>query len=170
MRNSLGLETPSHGVRTSTTRPPSLSPPTPTVRSTPQWRLQFASPLVSLPTLLLVVLALRNHPHPHRHEDRFLWQTNVLFNIIIVYLAIETASPLLFRLIARFGSRTMDVGLHCDLIATWSFAVACTLPIEFYAAAGDVTISRLYMSLLYVGLAALFVLRVFFFVSFVSTL
>lgn len=130
--------------------------------------LEVAAPIASLPLLVMVAVALRNdHSHPHRRDERFLWQTNLLFNLVIVYLALETASPLITRALSRLGSTVVDVGVQCDFIAAWSFATACLIPVEFYAASGDVAVRRSYMLLLYAGLLLLLAVRVVVFVSLV---
>lgn len=153
---SLGDRVP----RTATAPPRPTSPLSSPSTSRRALLLPWTLPLVALPLLLVVALGLRvDHAHPHVHEERFLWQTNVFLNVVIVYLSLETAFPLVQHAVSRLGSRVVDVGLHCDYLTLWGAALACLLPVEFYAAAGDVTVSRALLTVVYVGFAFLVAIR-----------
>ena len=158
---------PSNGVprRAAVTSAP-VPPGGPSSVCTPRAVVAACVPLVALPELLLVLLGMRtDHSHPHAHDERFLWQTNLFLNLISAYLAFEVASPVVFVLFGKVGSVLLDVGLHCDYACLWSFALACTLPIEFYVASGDVDVPRGYLVLLYVGLLLLLAMRTWLFVD-----
>lgn len=121
----------------------SLPPPSHTAHKSrvpviPPWLVPLY-PLLSLSALLTVQLGLKNdHAHPHTHEERFLWQSNLLLNILIVYLAIQSFFPVIHIASQRCESRVIDTGLWVDIISFWSFAVACLLPVHFYTASGDI--------------------------------
>lgn len=135
------------------------------------WLPWVLVPVVSLTEIFVIAFALKTaHPHPHRHEDRFQWQTNILFNIVLAYFALETASPLVFYVGSKCPSAFVHVGLYCDFFTAWGIAVACTIPVEFYVAAGDVDVHRPYMIVLYAGFVALLVLRTLALLAFVRRL
>lgn len=123
-------------------------------------------PPVAIAECFVVSLGLKNdHGHPHTHEERFLWQTNVFFNIMLIYFALETISPCLHYATRRIGVRVIAIGLHCDYLVLWSVALACALPVEFYADAGDVTVDRRWMGVLYAGFACILVVRIVAFID-----
>ena len=140
------------------------TPPSNQVSSERERTTPFLNPFISLVSIaecFLISFALKtNHEHPHTHEERFKWQTNVFLNIMIVYFALETASPCLHHVIHATRSRIFIVGLHCDYIVLWTSAFTCVLPIEFYLAAGDVTLSRVPLVFLYLGFASILFVRV----------
>ena len=107
-----------------------------------------------------VGLALRTeHAHPHTHEERFLWQSNLYLNLILVYFSLEAASPLVHLAVGRLRSTVLDVGLFCDYVALWSVAVAMLLPIELYLDAGDLSLPRPRVVVLYAALGLAIALR-----------
>lgn len=123
----------------------------------------FAPPILGLPLLIVVLAGLKPdvaHPHPHAEDDRFLWQAAVFLNIIVAYLALEVAHPLALVVVSRCRARVWTIGLHCDYVAAWSFALACTLPVEFFVASGDIRVQRAHLVVLHVGFFLLFVVRV----------
>lgn len=147
--------------------PPSLSP----VVAPLPW--QLGVPIAALATfgLLLVQVSLKQtHAHPHVHAERFLWQTNVLLNIAIVYFALELVSPVVHVGFARFRRIPIDLGVFCDYFVLWTLAVTAIVPVELYVGAGDVHVSRPGMVGLYVTLGALLLLRTVAFLKFASSL
>lgn len=134
----------------------------------PPWLVPLY-PILSLPALLTVQLALKNdHAHPHTHEERFLWQSNLLLNILIVYLAIQSCFPVIHIAAQLCKSRVIDTGLWVDIISLWSFAVACLIPVHFYTASGDIpSASIVAWVAVYVLLFCLLGLNVVLFVRFV---
>ena len=126
-------------------------------------------PILSLSALLTVQLGLKNdHAHPHTHEERFLWQSNLLLNILIVYLAIQSCFPVIHIAAQVCESRVIDTGLWIDIISFWSFAVACLIPVHFYTASGDIpSASIVAWVAVYVLLFCLLSLNVVLFVRFV---
>lgn len=127
----------------------------------------MSTPFVALPLILLIRYEGPSHGHPHTHEERFQWQTTVLLNILVIYLALETASPLALLVMSRMASLPLDIAIHCFYIATLFFSASLLIPVEFYEAAGDVHLRRSHMTVLYAGLALVALIRV---VSFARTL
>ena len=94
-----------------------------------------------------------DHAHPHTEEERYLWQTTIYLNVILAYMALETASaPLLYYLPTR---RT---AIETTYLCLWSAAAMLLLPVEITQ---EGSVSRLQLSLLYTLLAFLFGLRLF---------
>lgn len=149
-----------------------VPPPLPTVVTTqrderrtfvPWWCAFPLYPGVALAGLFVVQFGMKNdHAHPHTHEERFLWQTNVFLNIVIVYLALQSVAPIAHHYAhTRLRSHVLDVGLFCDAFALWSIALASLLPVHFYVAAGDVPRpSHAAFVALYTALAVLLVANV----------
>ena len=127
-------------------------------------------PILSLSALLTVQLGLKNaHAHPLTHEERFLWQSNLLLNILITYLAIQSCFPVIHIAARRCESRVIDTGLWVDIISFWSFAVACLIPVHIYTASGDIPSADVAAWVgVYVLLFCLLVLNVILFVRSVS--
>ena len=140
--------------------PPPPPAPAPVVPANNHLLLLLLPP-IAFAECFVVSFGLKNdHGHPHTHEERFLWQTNVFFNLMLVYFALETISPGVHHLTRKLGRRVFVLGLHCDYLALWTMALTCTLPVEFYADAGDVTVDRAWMGVLYAGLALLLAVRI----------
>lgn len=128
----------------------------PTFRIVPRC-VAFGIFTASVSGVFVVQFLLKNeHSHPHRHDERFLWQSNLLLNIVIVYLSLQSASPL-FHTLARFlDSLVVDAGLLCDFLAFFCIAVTCLVPVHMMIAAGDIpTVNAGYFVLLYLLLAAI---------------
>lgn len=149
---------------------PPLAPAPPPFRIVPLFVAPLL-PLASVAALLLVQLVFKNdHAHPHTHDERALWQTNVLWNIVIVYLALQAVAPMLHHAAHRaFDSLVIDVGLVVDFVVLWTVAATCLVPIHMHVAAGDVPTVRVgYAVSLYALLALLFGINVGLFVRLVG--
>lgn len=143
-----------------------ISVPPPPSTFTPRSILTAFVPLVALSEAVFVLTVMRNqHSHPHSHEERFMWQTNLFLNLIAVYLSFEVASPFVLYLVVRFGGALYGILCQYVYACLWSFSMACTIPVLFYAASGDIHVPRGSFPLLYIGLSILFVTRVWLFVD-----
>lgn len=143
-----------------------ISVPPPPRIITPRGILIACVPIVSLLELVFVLTVMRNkHSHPHSHDERFMWQTNLFLNLIVVYLSLEAASPLILHLAVRFGGALYGIVSQCVYACLLSFSIACTIPIQFYASSGDVHVPRGSFPFLYIGLSILLVMRSWLFVD-----
>lgn len=129
--------------------------------------MQTVLALIPIPAIVLIFAVLRTeHTHPHTYEERYLWQTNLYLNLILFYLFLEVAFPLIRKV---SDSIVVEFGLHCDFFALWSAALTCLLPIELSISSGDVTLNRPALVALYLTLCILLVLRIHNFFKFCRT-
>lgn len=109
-------------------------------------------PFLAVVEFVVVQFTLKQeHSHPHAEDETFLWQSSIFFNVVLVYLSLEVLTPLF----VWKGPRVH----HLVYSALWGASLACLLPIELSVASGDLVLSRPAMSILYVGLFLLAVLR-----------
>ena len=93
------------------------------------------------------------HDHPHTDEERHLWQTTLYLNVILAYMALETAFvPLLYFVVPSVRHDAFRTTYLC----LWSAAATLLLPIELTQ---EGSVSRLQLSLLYILLCVLLGLR-----------
>lgn len=104
------------------------------------------APVISfsaISALLIVQFLLKaEHSHPHTYEQRFVWQDNVLLNLVIVYLSVQSVMPLAHHFASRVHSLLLDIGLFVDVLSLWCGATFCLLPVHMHMASGDLPVVR----------------------------
>lgn len=128
------------------------------------WIIRVPLFLLCWGEFLHVQLALKGeHAHPHTHEERFLWQRNIYFNVALCYLALESVLPVFQWLAPPWP--VVRWGLVVDFFVAWGIALSMALPLELNAASGDLPdLPRGHMVLFYVSMGGILALKVIEFV------
>ena len=89
--------------------------------------------------------------------------------MVIVYLSLQSISPILHLTARRCRSHVIDTGLWVDFVSLWSFAVSSLVPVHLYMASGDIpNVSVAVWVTLYTLLLSLLGLNVVLFVRFTA--
>lgn len=113
---------------------------------------------LSIAEICFIQFALKTeHQHPHVPSERDLQSFNIYFNIIVVYLSLNTLWYPLTHVDVSQRSKKYQANIHFAYCILWGAAAGMILPIEF----SPIETSRFHLTHLYISLIVLLLLGLY---------